>query len=112
MNELLFTSSALLDFLSQIDELSDKEISVTESINDGLQIQIGESTYEIQPNSATEVEVSEDVVEEVSDINEDAYEDLSDDGYAEVVESGIITKALKTLLIGGLVKLVSKLSKD
>ena len=112
MEEILFTSSALLDFLSQIDEFSDKEISVTETINGGLQIQIGESTYEIQPNSATEIEVEEDVVEEVADINDSVYEDLSDDGYAEVVESGIITKALKTLLVGGLVKLTSKLLKD
>lgn len=111
-NELLFTPAALLDFLRQVDELADKDISVDE-VGSALHITIGESTYNLELEDAHEVEVPEDVVEEVDDINELAYENIEDVDYTEIddetVEGGIISEALKTLAVGGMVRLTSKL---
>lgn len=42
---ILFTPSALLDFLIQIDELKDKVVSVTETADGDLQVEIGDSAY-------------------------------------------------------------------
>lgn len=112
-NEILFTTASLLDFLQQIEELSDKDIIVNE---DGttITITIGESTYSINKSDAEDVEVEPEVVDEVAEINENTYEELDDVEYSEigedeVVEGGIIKEALKTLLVGGMVRLTSKL---
>lgn len=106
-NEILFTTASLLDFLSQIDELADKDINLTE--NEGsIQVQIGESTYDINTNTSEEVEVPDEVVDQVSEIADEAFDDLDLDD-SEVVEGGIIKEALKTLAIGGLVRLTGKL---
>lgn len=112
-NEILFTPAALLDFLSQVEELSDKDISVDDN-GSSITITIGESTYEIKNSDAEEVEVAPEVVEEVADINESAYEEIEDVEYTEIddeetVEGGIISEALKTLAVGGMVRLTSKL---
>lgn len=128
--ETLFTAAALLDFLRQIDELSDKDIDVFDNESFAL-ITIGDNQYRIDYNTAEEVEVPEEAVDEVTDIIEDTYDELgasgvdyeevsdiveNDDGDLEVVESdqevvegGIIKEALKTLAIGGLVRLTGKL---
>lgn len=128
--ETLFTAAALLDFLRQIDELSDKDIDVFDNESFAL-ITIGDNQYHIDYDTAEEVEVPEEAVEEVTDIIEDTYDELgssgvdyeevsdiveNDDGDLEVVESdqevvegGIIKEALKTLAIGGLVRLTGKL---
>lgn len=113
-NELLFTPAALLDFLLQVDELADYEVSVEESPN-GLQVKIGDSSYVMKFLDAQEVEVPADVVAEVSDINESAYEEVANSDYTQtedddnVVEGGILSEALKTLAVGGMVRLTSKL---
>ena len=112
-NEILFTTASLLDFLSQIDELSDKDIVVDEN-NSAITVTIGGSTYTINKADAEEVEVPDEVVDEVADINESTFEELDDVEYnevddSEVVEGGIIKEALKTLAIGGLVRLTGKL---
>lgn len=112
-NEILFTTASLLDFLQQIDELSDKDIIVDEN-ESAVTITIGESTYSIDKNNAEDVEVAPEVVDEVSDINETTFEELDDVEYTEiddeeVVEGGIISEALKTLAVGGMVRLTSKL---
>jgi len=112
-NEILFTTASLLDFLQQIEELSDKDIIVNEDGNT-ITITIGESTYSINKSDAEDVEVEPEVVDEVSEINENTYEELDDVEYSEigedeVVEGGIIKEALKTLLVGGMVRLTSKL---
>lgn len=106
-NEILFTTASLLDFLSQIDELADKDINLTES-EGSIQVQIGESTYDINTNTSEEVEVPDEVVDQVSEIADEAFDDLDLDD-SEVVEGGIIKEALKTLAIGGLVRLTGKL---
>ena len=113
-NEILLTPAALLDFLRQVDELSDKDISVDDT-GSALNITIGDSSYSIDFNQAEEVEVPDEVVNEVADINESTYEELDDVEYTEVsddddvVEGGLIKEALKTLAIGGLVRLASKI---
>ena len=112
-NEILFTPAALLDFLRQIDELSDKDISVDDSGSEIL-VTVGDSTYSISSNDAEDIEVTPEVVDEVAEINENTYEELDDVEYTEiddeeVVEGGLIKEALKTLAIGGMVRLTSKL---
>lgn len=112
-NEILLTPAALLDFLRQVDELSDKDISVDDT-GSALNITIGDSSYSIDFNQAEEVEVPDEVVDEVADINESTYEELDDVEYNELddeepVEGGLIKEALKTLAIGGLVRLTTKL---
>lgn len=112
-DEILLTPAALLDFLRQVDELADKDISV-DDIGSALNITIGDSSYSIDFNQAEEVEVPTEVVDEVADINESTYEELDDVEYTEisdeeVVEGGIIKEALKTLAVGGLVRLAGKI---
>ena len=120
MDEILFTSAALLDFLRQIDELSDKDISIDET-GSTITVNIGESSYSIDLKQASNVEVDEEVVEEVSDVADEAYDTMESEGVEftettegeEVVEGGLISEALKSLLVGGMVRLTSKmLSKD
>lgn len=119
-NEILFTPAALLDFLRQIDELSDMDIAVRDT-DAGVSVTIGESTYSIDINDAADIEVPDEVVDEVGEINETTYEELDDVEYTavtedhdeeledEVVEGGLIKEALKTLAVGGLVRLTAKL---
>lgn len=121
--ETLFTAAAVLDFLRQIDELSDKDIDVFDNESFAL-ITIGDNQYRIDYNTAEEVQVPEEAVDEVTDIIEDTYDELGasgvdyeevsdivedEDGNLDVVEGGIIKEALKTLAIGGLVRLTGKL---
>ena len=117
MDTILFTPASLLDLLSKIDELSEYEIGVAETIDGQLQLTIGESTYLIDNDNATDVSVDETVVESIEDVNLDAYENLDDDidvtiyDEGEPIESGILKEVAKTLLVGGLVRLGSKLLK-
>jgi hypothetical protein len=121
--ETLFTAAAVLDLLRQIDELSDKDIDVFDNESFAL-ITIGDNQYHIDYNTAEEVEVPEEAVDEVTDIIEDTYDELgasgveyeevtdlevNEAGNLDVVEGGIIKEALKTLAIGGLVRLTGKL---
>lgn len=117
MDTILFTPASLLDLLSKIDELSEYEIGVAETIDGQLQLTIGDSTYLIDNDNATDVSVDETVVESIEDVNLDAYENLDDDidvtiyDEGEPIESGILKEVAKTLLVGGLVRLGSKLLK-
>lgn len=122
MNELLFTPASLLSLLVQIDELQDKEIGLTQTVDNNIQLQIGNSTYEIIPDNAVDVTTSESDLSEVSDANIKTYEELADDGEVVLddsvdlntpVEGGILKEIAKTLLVGGIVRLGTKLlSKD
>ncbi len=113
-NEILLTPAALLDFLRQVDELADKDISVDET-GSTLTVTIGESTYGIDLNQAETVEVPDEVVDEVSDVADEAYAELGEAGVDvtdiddDVVEGGLISEALKTLAVGGLVRLAGKI---
>lgn len=113
MEELVFTPSSILDFLSQIEELRDKDIQVIDT-SGGVQISIGESIYMIDDSNATDIEVDSSVVEDIEDVNESAYDELEMSGEIELsepVESGILRQIAKTLAIGGLVRLTTKLLK-
>lgn len=113
-NEILLTPAALLDFLRQVDELADKDISVDET-GSTLTVTIGESSYGIDLNQAETVEVPDEVVDEVADVADEAYADLGEAGVdvtdadEDVVEGGLISEALKTLAVGGLVRLAGKI---
>ena len=110
---IIFTPASLLEILNQIDELKDYNISVTETLDGNIQIEIGDSAYQIDTDNIEEVEVPEDVVDTVEDINEETYEDLVDseefESTEEVVEGGFLKEAIKSLLLGGAVKLIKKL---
>lgn len=113
MDELLFTPAAVLDLLTQIEELKDYNINVIDAGN-SIQIQIGSSTYKVNTSDVSAVEVDEDVISEVSDINTDAYDELEASGEVEIsepIESGLLKSAVKSLLLGGLIRLVPDLMK-
>lgn len=107
---LLLTPASLVDFLSQIDELSEKSISLN-SDNGHIEVSIGEATYHIRPQDEVNVPVSVDDIDEVNEAADDTYDELVDNGYIEnsdEVESGIIKELIKTLAIGGMVRLAAK----
>lgn len=114
--ELLFTSASLLDLLTQIEELQDKDISISEG-DSGLVLSIGGSTYNIQPDKSTQTDVvtDEESLESIDDACAELYADLESSRGVElsdeVIESGVIKEVLKTLLIGGMVRLGKKLLK-
>lgn len=114
---ILFTPSALLDFLIQIDELKDKVVSVTETADGDLQVEIGDSAYIVKTDSAKDVDVEQHAAEQVADLNMDAYSDIveenSDASFEDVnVEAGILAEIAKTLAIGGLARLNGKAVKS
>jgi hypothetical protein len=115
MDEILFTSAAVLEFLSKIDELKDKDLSIDKTIEDKIQITIGDSVYEISDDNATTVEVPEESLYEISDATVDAYEELLDEQSeivqevsteetTENIEGGIIKELAKDLMLGGLIR--------
>lgn len=114
--QILFTPASLLDLLSQIDEIKDLAIGVTVGLDGELILQIGESTYKIEPEKPLDVEVEQEIVEDIAEQNETAYEELvesSDDIFVdeEVIEGGIYTETLKDILVGGLVRMAGKYLK-
>ena len=107
---LLLTPASLVDFLSKIDELSEKSISLN-SDNGYIEVSIGEATYRIRPQDEVNVPVSVDDIDEVNEAADDTYDELVDNGYVEnsdEIESGIIKELIKTLAIGGMVRLAAK----
>lgn len=109
-SQILFTPSSLVDFLTQVDELKDVNIGVNDD-GENVSISIGDSTYEINPKSVTDIDVSDDDVDQAFQANESNYDELEESGSIEIndsVESGIIKQLLKTLAIGGIVRLAAK----
>lgn len=117
MDTLLFTPASLIDLLSKIDELADLDIGLSETIDGHIQLVVGESTYDIDTNDATEISVDDSVVDEVEDVNEETYQNLDDsievDAYDDTqpIESGILKELAKSLLLGGMIRLSKKLLK-
>lgn len=110
MDKIVFTPSAVVDFLSQIKELDSYDIGILED-SDRIQITIGDSVYDIDTYDAEEIPVDNYVVEDIDDINQMAYSELPDSQYdgQTTIESGIIKQLAKTLLVGGLVRFTWKL---
>lgn len=105
MHEIVLTPAALLDILQQIEELNEYPISVSEQATT-IQISIGDSTYSISTSDAEPVEVPKDVVDTVRDVNDETYDQLD---ASDEVEAGILKEIVKSLLVGGMVRLTTKL---
>jgi len=97
---LVLTPSALFSFLSQIEELQDKEIQVENSDRD-IEVRIGDNVYSLQPGTELS-DVDPEVIDTLDEINDNGYNEEIPDN---VVEGGIIKELIKTLAIGGLVRL-------
>ena len=107
---LLFTPAAIMDLLTQIEELKDKEIEINESSDGSISLQIGDSTYKIDSSDATELEADEDTVDAVDEINMEAYEEVQDKAEdEEPVTSGMLKELVKSLMLGGMIRLSKKL---
>ena len=106
MSDIILTPSALLGFLSQIDELKDKEINFSENDNK-LVVMIDSSQYIIDASEATEISVDSEVMEQVEEANEDGYDEIDDieEVGTDEIEGGIIKELVKTLALGGLVRM-------
>jgi len=113
MDQLLLTPAALLSILIQIDELKDKDIQLTEDLDGTLKLQIDQNVYDLQDQNTVEVEVDPEVIKEVDDANADAYEELqmndSDVEFTDTVEGGLLSELMKTLAVGGMIRLTQKL---
>lgn len=109
--DTVFTPASVLSLLAQIEELADLEIGLTETLDGQLQLQVGESFYNIEPEGETEVQVSEQALDAVEDANEETYDGMEENGLLEsngeeAVESGLIKEAAKAMLLGGMIKLI------
>lgn len=116
IDNILFTPASLLHILKDIDELKHLDVGITETIDNKIQLQIGDSIYIIDDSDCTEVQVDSSVVSAVDDANMSAYEELEESGDVSIdspdaIESGIIKELAKTLLVGGMVRLTAKLLK-
>lgn len=112
MDQLLLTPAALLSILIQIDELKDRDIQLTEDLDGTLKLQIDQNVYDLQDQNTLEVEVDPEVIQEVDDANADAYEDLQMDDniqLSDTVEGGLLSELMKTLAVGGMIRLTQKL---
>lgn len=117
MGSILFTPASLIDLLSKIDELSGYDVGVTETLDGKLQLIVGDSVYVIDDAEITNISVDESVEDAVEDANDEAYENLDEsidvglESEVEPIESGVLKEIAKTLLVGGIVRLGSKLLK-
>lgn len=116
MNNFMFTGSALLHFITSIDELKDKDISFIEN-DDSIDISIGDNTYRLMPqleNNADIIVTTPAAASDVEDIQQDEYDELIENEDVDVsdnIEGGILTTLVKSLLLGGMLKLAPKLMK-
>ena len=108
MEQVVFTPSAVLDLLSQIEELSDKDINVTEYNDGDVEITIGESAYTVSSSNAEDVEVSDEALQDIEDANMEGYAEVGEEAL-ENIEGGLIKTVAKALLLRGLIKLSTKL---
>ena len=106
-SEIVLTPAALLDLLSNIEEFKDYTIGLFETLDGNLQLQVGDSYYDLTSESdISEVSIDESSLNQISEINDEAYENVESDEVVEnEVESGVITELVKTLALGGLVRL-------
>ena len=103
--ELLLTSVSLFDILSQISELSSCKIDVSDT-GTSISIKIDDNTYVVKSSSNDIVSAPESVVQDISEIVDTEY-GRSDS--SENIESGVLKEIVKTLAVGGLVRLSAKL---
>ena len=116
MDDLLFTPAALLSVLLKIEELKDHDIRIYQTLDGDVQLQIDDSVYSLEPENETVIDVEESDLEAVEDANMEAYSDLKEEGEdvsveisEEPIQSGIIKEALKSMLLGGMIRLSKKI---
>lgn len=115
MDNVVFTPASVLSLLTKIDELKDVNIGMTETMDGKLQLSVGESVYELEPEVDTSVQVDDSVVDKIEDVNQQTYEDLAKDGEVELQEEvtgGVLKEIAKTLLLGGMVRLTGKMLRE
>ena len=115
MDNVVFTPASVLSLLTKIDELKDVNIGMTETMDGKLQLSVGESVYELEPEVDTSVQVDDSVVDKIEDVNKQTYEDLAEDGEVELQEEvtgGVLKEIAKTLLLGGMVRLTGKMLRE
>lgn len=115
MDNVVFTPASVLSLLTKIDELKDVNIGMTETMDGKLQLSVGESVYELEPEVDTSVQVDDSVVDKIEDVNQQTYEDLAEDGEVELQEEvtgGVLKEIAKTLLLGGMVRLTGKILRE
>lgn len=115
MDNVVFTPASVLSLLTKIDELKDVNIGMTETMDGKLQLSVGESVYELEPEVDNRVQVDDSVVDKIEDVNQQTYEDLAEDGEVELQEEvtgGILKEIAKTLLLGGMVRLTGKMLRE
>ena len=109
-SQLMFTPASVIDLLLQRDEHKDKTIIIAETPDGQLQLTIGDSIYMIDDNSSEPVEVEDDIVDIIEETNSTAFEEIEDglEVSEEPIEGGIIKEAVKSLLLGGMIKFAKK----
>lgn len=115
MDNVVFTPASVLSLLTKIDELKNVNIGMTETMDGKLQLSVGESVYELEPEVDTSVQVDDSVVDKIEDVNQQTYEDLAEDGEVELQEEvtgGVLKEIAKTLLLGGMVRLTGKMLRE
>lgn len=115
MYNVVFTPASVLSLLTKIDELKDVNIGMTETMDGKLQLTVGESVYELEPEVDTSVQVDDSVVDKIENVNQQTYEDLAEDGEVELQEEvtgGVLKEIAKTLLLGGMVRLTGKMLRE
>ena len=88
---------------------------MTETMDGKLQLSVGGSVYELEPEVDTSVQVDDSVVDKIEDVNQQTYEDLAEDGEVELQEEvtgGVLKEIAKTLLLGGMVRLTGKMLRE
>lgn len=121
LNEVMFTSAAVLDLLLQIEELQDYTIGISETADGNLQLVVGQSVYLINGNESKTIQVEDEVVGEIEVTAEDAYNELLNNSIeidpnsemdqfndTDYIQSGIIKEIAKSLTLGGLIRFASK----
>lgn len=112
--QIMFTPAAVLDLLSQIEELSDVPVGLAETVDGKIQIAVGDSTYIIENSNIDSVDVEPDVIDVIDEANLEAYQDLVDSDTVEYIDDeepingGIIKEGIKSLLLGGLIRFAGK----
>jgi len=113
--EIVFTPASILELLAQIEELKDCELSLSQTIDNKIQLQIDDSIYILDTEyQVPELQVEENVIDEIGEINESTYKELIENDEmlvdeVEPIEGGILKELATSLLLGGMIKLTKKL---
>lgn len=106
MEQTLFSAASLLTILASIEEIDAEQIDI-ETDESGITVSIDDHEYRFDyDNSSTaEVEVSDADLQEAEEVIE------QESNAPDEVTAGILSGALKTFLVGGLVRLAAKVLK-